>query len=207
MDDNIQLEELQHDAIIELLNIGMGKAAASLSLMVNEEVKLSIPRLELLTRQEAANHLNTQPQQRIVAIKQYFHGPFWGEALLLFKLENSLELVRILIKDKLPSDLITELEADALMEVGNIILSACLSSLANNLTQELTSDLPLFVTGTVVEILEINASEKNEVIMLLRMDFTLQIKNLDAYVAFILDVPSIKQFKSSIDHFLGKLKP
>ncbi|MEK8017599.1 MAG: hypothetical protein VSS75_012075 [Candidatus Parabeggiatoa sp.] len=207
MDDNIQLEELQHDAIIELLNIGMGKAAASLSLMVNEEVKLSIPRLELLTRQEAANHLNTQPQQRIVAIKQYFHGPFWGEALLLFKLENSLELVRILIKDNLPSDLITELEADALMEVGNIILSACLSSLANNLTQELTSDLPLFVTGTVVEILEINASEKNEVIMLLRMDFTLQIKNLDAYVVFILDVPSIKQFKSSIDHFLGKLRP
>ncbi|HAI69647.1 MAG TPA: chemotaxis protein CheC [Gammaproteobacteria bacterium] len=207
MDDNIQLEELQHDAIIELLNIGMGKAAASLSLMVNEEVKLSIPRLELLTRQEVANHLNTQPQQRIVAIKQYFHGPFWGEALLLFKLENSLELVRILIKDNLPSNLITELEADALMEVGNIILSACLSSLANNLTQELSNDLPLFVTGTVVEILEINASEKNEVIMLLRMDFTLQIKNLDAYVAFILDVPSIKQFKSSIDHFLGKLRP
>ncbi len=206
MDDNIQLSELQHDAIIELLNIGMGKAAASLSLMVNEEVKLSIPRLELLTRQQAANHLNTQPQQRIVAIKQYFHGSFWGEALLLFKLENSLELVRILIKDKLPSDLITELEADALMEVGNIILSACLSSLANNLTQELSNDLPLFVTGTVVEIFEMNASQKNEVIMLLRMDFTLQIKNIDAYVAFILDVPSIKQFKSSIDHFLGKLR-
>lgn len=205
MDDNIQLEELQHDAIIELLNIGMGKAAASLSIMVNEEVQLSIPRLELLTRQKAANHLNTQPQQRIVAIKQYFHGPFWGEALLLFKLEKSLEFVRILIKDNLPLELLTELEADALIEVGNIILSACLSSLANNLTEELKSDLPLFITGTVGEILEINASQKNEVIMLLQMDFTLQNKNLNGYVAIILEVPSIKQFKSSIDHFLEKI--
>jgi len=206
MDDNIQLEELQHDAIIELLNIGMGKAAASLSLMLNEEVKLSIPRLELLTRQQAANHLNTQPQQGIVAIKQYFHGPFWGEALLLFQLEKSLELVGILIKDNLPSELLTELEVDALMEVGNIILSACLSSLANNLTQELTSDLPLFVTGTAVEILEINTHPKNEVIMLLRMDFALENKDLDGYVVLILDIPSIKQFKSSIDQFLGKLR-
>ncbi|RKZ43423.1 MAG: chemotaxis protein CheC [Candidatus Parabeggiatoa sp. nov. 3] len=206
MDDNIQLEELQHDAIIELLNIGMGKAAASLSLMLNEEVKLSIPRLELLTRQQAANHLNTQPQQGIVAIKQYFHGPFWGEALLLFQLDNNLEFLRLLIKDNLPSDLLIELEADALMEVGNIILSAGLFSLANNLNEELTSDLPLFVTGTAVEILEINASQKNEVIMLLRMDFALENKDISLYAVFILDLPSIKQFKSSIDQFLGKLR-
>jgi chemotaxis protein CheC len=206
MDDNLQLDELQHDAIIELLNIGMGKAAASLSVMVNQEVMLSIPRLQLLTRQQAANHLNTHPQQPIVAIKQNFQGAFWGEALLLFQWNKSLELVGLLLKKHLLSSAFTELEQDALREVGNIILSACLSSLANNLSQELTSDLPLFLIGTGGEILEINTTQKNEAIMLLRMDFALQKQNLEGYVALILDMPAIIQFKSRIDQFLGPIK-
>jgi len=205
MDDNIRLSELQHDAIVELLNIGMGKAARSLSEIVHEEIKLSTPSLELVTRQMVANHLNTQPKANITAIKQHFNGPFWGEAFLLFPPEKSLELVKVFIKDDVPQNMLAELEIDALMEVGNIILNACLSSLANNLTHELTSELPVFMTGTATEVLENDATITNEVVMFLRMNFTLQSTDIEGYVAFILEVPSIKQFKISIDEYLGKI--
>lgn len=214
MDENIQLSELQRDAITELLNIGMGNAARSLSEMVNEEVKLSIPSLEMLSRQEAANHIDSKQQplvatrsQRIAAVKQHFHGPFWGEAMLLFPQEKSLELVRALMKDEVPIEMLTELEQDALTEVGNIILNACLASLANILTTDLTSDLPVFMIGTATEVLEADTPRtENEVVMFLRMDFALHTKDIDGYVAFILEVPSVKQFKENIDQYLGKLK-
>ena len=202
MGDNIRLSELQHDAIVELLNIGMGKAARSLSEIVHEEIKLSTPSLELVTRQMVANHLNTA---NITAIKQHFNGPFWGEAFLLFPSEKSLELVKVFIKDDVPQNMLAELEIDALTEVGNIILNACISSLANNLTHELTSELPVFMTGTATEVLEIKATITDEIVMFLRMNFTLQSTNIEGYVAFILEVPSIKQFKISIDEYLGKI--
>lgn len=209
MDEHIQLSELQCDAITELLNIGMGNAARSLSEMVNEEVKLSIPSLEMLSRQEAANHIDSkspltaQSQQRIAAVKQHFYGPFWGEAILLFPQEKSLELVRVLMKDEVPIEMLTELEQDALTEVGNIILNACLASLANILTTDLTSDLPIFIIGTATEVLEANTSRKeDEIVMFLRMDFALHTKDIDGYVAFILEVPSVKQFKDNIDQYL-----
>jgi chemotaxis protein CheC len=205
MDDNVQLSELQHDAIVELLNIGMGNAARSLNEIVNKEVKLSIPSLELLTRQEVANRLNTQPKAKITTVKQHFNGPFWGETFLLFPQEKSSELVKVFIKDDVPQNMLAELEIDALTEVGNIILNACISSLANNLTHELTSELPVFMTGTATEVLGINATGKDEVVMFLRMDFALQSTDIEGYVAFILEVPSIKQFKISVDKYLGKI--
>jgi len=204
MGEHIQLTELQCDAITELLNIGMGLAARSLSEMVREEIKLTVPRVELLTRKSAVDHLNGNPQRRIAAVKQHFEGPFWGDALLLFPQEKSLELVRVLMKDEeIPLEMLTELEQDALTEVGNIILNSCLGSLANILTEELSSELPVFISGTATEVLDgCVVQEDNEMIMFLRMDFALQQKDISGYVAFILEIPAIEQFKQSIDNYL-----
>jgi chemotaxis protein CheC len=204
MDDNIQISELQRDAIIELLNIGMGQAANSLSQMVNEEVQLSIPIIELLSQQQVANRLNTDFNQ-IAAVKQHFDGFFWGEALLLFLPEKSFELVRVLMKDTVPTDMLRQVESDALMEIGNIVIGACLSSLANILTQELTSDLPTFMLGATPEIFDTFVPPKNEIIMFLRMDFALPTKDIDGYVAIVLDIPSIKQLKTGIDNYLANI--
>ena len=127
-----ELSELQKDALGELLNIGMGRASASLSEMVGEEVELSVPKVDTLSRDEAIIRINSLVGNKVTAIKESFKGAFWGDALLLFPENHSLELVRALIKDDtLPAEMISEMEQEALTEVGNIILNACLGSLAN----------------------------------------------------------------------------
>jgi chemotaxis protein CheC len=205
MDDNIQLSELQCDVIIEWLNIGMGNAANSFSQMVNEEVKLSIPHLQLLSRHQLSNHLHTSPQTKVAAIKQHFHGSFWGDALLLFKPTESFQLVQIWLKDEIPPDKLIELGQDALIEVSNIIIGACLSSLANLLTQEFIPEIPMFMTGTTAQILELNQLQQDEVVMFLQVDLGLPSKNIKGCVAFILEIPSIEQFKYNIDKYLEKI--
>ncbi len=198
---DIQLTPLQHDAITELLNIGMGQAAAALSEMVNEEIKLSIPSVELLPRHTAAQQIIIHSTNSIAAIKQHFNGPFWGDALLLFAEEKSLELVKTLIREDLPIEMLKELERDALLEIGNIILNSCLASLANVLTHELHSDLPIFITGTADDILR--GTKSNDLVMFLRMDFMLKTKEVEGYVAFVLEIPSIERFIHSVNNYLG----
>lgn len=207
MADDIYLSELQRDAITELLNIGMGRAAAALSEMVSEEVHLSVPSVEVLSRTEAAHKINGNPHKRIAAVRQHFQGPFWGDAILLFPQEKSLELVRILLREEnIPLETLTELERDALTEVGNIILNCCLSSLGDMLHYEVTSHLPIFITGTATEVLENDnaySPQQDDVVMFLRMDFALRSKDISGYVAFILEIPSIAQFKLRIDQYLS----
>jgi chemotaxis protein CheC len=207
MDDSMHLTELQRDAITELLNIGMGYAAFSLSQMLDDEVKLSIPSVELLLRQDAAAHIEADPYKRIVAIKQHFRGSFWGDVFLLFPKENSLDLVKALMKQELSQDMLTELEQDALMEVGNVILNSCLSTLADVLMkEEVASGLPIFMIGSAQEVLDATIPLEDEIVMFLRMNFKLHSSNISGYVAFILDIASIHRFKDSVNEYVRQCK-
>ncbi|UUZ47426.1 chemotaxis protein CheC [Massilia sp. B-10] len=47
------LSELQHDALVEIFNIGVGHAARAMSDIVNEEVTMSVPHITFLNRADA----------------------------------------------------------------------------------------------------------------------------------------------------------
>ena len=54
------LNDLQQDALLEIFNIGVGKAAAALSKMTSEEVLLSVPTLEFLEWEEGKQPLTNR---------------------------------------------------------------------------------------------------------------------------------------------------
>ncbi|MEI9982974.1 MAG: chemotaxis protein CheC [Aliidongia sp.] len=53
-DSDSALSELQRDALTEVVNIGVSRAAVSLRKMVGEQVIMSVPALELISRTSAA---------------------------------------------------------------------------------------------------------------------------------------------------------
>ncbi len=66
------LSELELDAITELVNLGVSRAATNLALMVHEEVVLTVPKVALLTRQEAIRTLSERESKHLVAVHQSF---------------------------------------------------------------------------------------------------------------------------------------
>ena len=58
-------------------------------------------------------------------------GPFSGRALLIFPEAQSLELVRSIVGAEHSLEDVIDLEQEALAETGNIILNACLATIAN----------------------------------------------------------------------------
>jgi len=200
-----RLSELQRDAITEFLNIGMGLAAASLSEIVDEEVKLTIPTVDLLTCHGVAQSLNQQGEQVLMAaIREHFEGPGWGgEALLLFPQEQGKALVRALIENEISPEMLSELEEDALMEVGNIVLNACLSSCGNMLSCEIVSSVPAFITAPVTELIGgffLDCSDDQ--VMLLQVGFSLDSKNVVGYVALVIETAMSDNFIVNINEYL-----
>src|SRR6185369_9681701 len=97
----VTLSELELDALTELVNLGVSRAAANLALMVHEEVVLSVPKVALLSRQEAIRTLKERESRNLVAVHQVFDGDIAGRALLIFPEEQSLELVRSVVGSEL----------------------------------------------------------------------------------------------------------
>ena len=199
--------ELHRDVLVEVINLGMGQAASSLSQMVEEEILLSVPDLSFLSSKEAGTILSHQASSTLTGVSQEFSGSFYGHAMLLFPEKSSLELVRLLLQDSVPLDNLTEFEEEALNEVGNIILNAGLSSLANMFDQEILTELPIFKQGSANELLNANHTESgNEnLVLFLRVDFKLEKHAIDGYVIFLLNVKSMQSLMQLIDNYLTEM--
>lgn len=203
----IELDELQRDMLSELFNLGMGSAASALSEMVSEEVLLSVPEIKFMKKSELAKMLAAESGDHISGVSQNFHGMLLGKALLTFPTQKSLELVRLLLQDTVPIENLTEFEEEALLEVGNIIINAGLSSLADIFEDEITSDLPIFNSGSSNDV--INSADNNanyqEAVLYLQVDFSIELQNIKGYVVYLLNVESMENLATSIDKYIAKL--
>src|SRR5678816_1803992 len=141
------LTELERDALAELSNVAMARAATSLRQMVKTEVLLSVPTVEIMTPDDAAQAIAKPGNPNLVAIRQDFTGAFSGRALLIFPETTSLELVRGVVGRELPLEDIVDLEDEALAETGNIILNSWVATIANLLKRGLRMSLPTVVRG------------------------------------------------------------
>lgn len=198
------LSELEVDALTELVNIGVSRAATSLREMVQEEILLSVPSVNLVSRDNAVRRL-TGDQSRLVAVHQVFEGDLTGRALLIFPETRSLELVRAVTGGDLPLEDIIELEQEALAETGNIILNGCLATIANMLDRSLKMSLPEILRGEGAEFFELDPPpEAGDVVMFLYINFLIRQRDIQGYIALLMDMPSLGNLKTLLGLFIER---
>ncbi len=201
------LSELQQDILTEAFNLGMGSAAASLSEMVNAEISLSVPNLTFVDKKTASEQLFKSAQSELSGVSEEFSGPFSGNALLLFPAEQSLALVRLMLQDTIPIDSLAEFEEEALNEIGNIILNAGLSSLADMFGHRIETEIPTYTHGSTDEVLEVDSQNNNihDIVLFLQVDFSIKESDINGFVIYLLDVDSMKDFTQLLDQYLQKI--
>ncbi len=207
----MQLSEHERDALTELANMGVGRAAASLSRMVDEPIHLSVPDVALLTREEAACELEARDPARLIAIRQDFSGSFSGHALLLFPETNSLELVRAVVGPHPSLEEIADLEEEAMAEVGNVILNGYLATIANLLHEQLTMSLPDVLRGTGRNILSLrcdlaaDGAEGAAPVLFLYIDFSVGARGIRGYIAVMMNFPSLEALRRLTQQFVERI--
>jgi chemotaxis protein CheC len=199
------LSELELDALAELVNIGVGRAASSLGAMVGEQVLLSVPSVVVVSRSHAVALLGGTRQDLLVAVRQAFHGDVSGRALLIFPEKNSLELVRAVVGERLSLEDILELEHEALAEIGNIILNACIATVANLLERTLTMSLPEIIRGDSEGLFDLAVSISDDVVLFVHINFSLKGHQIVGYVAMVMDFASLTSLKELVAEFIRRM--
>ena len=166
------LDESHRDALSELANLGIGRAASSLRVMVGQEILLSVPGVAVVPRSHAAQMIGGHETTKLVAVRQDFQGDFAGRALLIFPETKSLDLVRAIAGAELPLEDIVALEHEALAETGNIILNNCLATMANALQRTLQVSLPDVFRGDGKELFGV-ATAASDVVLMLYVNITI----------------------------------
>lgn len=214
------LTELEHDALTELINIGVSRAAASLRNMVTREVVLSVPAIAIVNRVQAAAIIGEREGARLIAVHQAFDGDLCGRALLIFPEANSLELVRVVTGGELPLEDVVELEQEALAETGNIILNACLATVANMLQRSLRMSLPEILRGDGPGLFGAPSAEAaqfevmprradgpggEDAVLFLYIDFSVEQCDIRGYIAMLMDLPALTSLKRLLAEFVQRI--
>jgi chemotaxis protein CheC len=200
------IDGLERDALTEIMNIGVSRAASSLRKMIGEQVHLSVPSIEVVDQRRAARLISEREISELIAVRQDFSGPFSGRALLIFPETNSLELVRAVTGDELSAEEVVEMEHEALAETGNVILNSCLATMANMLKRSLTMTIPEILRGSGESLFEISdESSSDGLVLFLYIDFAVRKRDIRGYIAMLMDIPSLEILRELLAEFIARV--
>lgn len=198
------LSDLHLDTLTEVFNIGAGRAASSLSEIVGEEVKLSVPRIQFIESAKIDMQTLSLNSPKLGVVRQQFSGPFDADAMLLFTEERALEIVRDMMGSQMSVSELAEYEQDAMCELGNIILNACVSAMADILVLFLESSLPQYsIDSSAMLWQQIVVNTDQPVMMILHIDLSIEKRHTQGYLVFLLSTPSLQKLVIHIDRFIS----
>lgn len=203
---NLALSELERDALTEIVNIGVSRAASNLRKMIGDQVHLSVPSIDVVSQRRAARLISEREVSELVAVSQDFTGAFAGRALLIFPESNSLDLVRAVTGNELTSQEVIDIELEALAETGNIILNSCLATMANMLRQSLVMSIPEVVRGSGASLFQVDEQSAAEgLVLFLYIDFAIRSRDIRGYIAMIMDLPALASLKELLGDFIARV--
>jgi chemotaxis protein CheC len=191
------------DGLAELMNLGVGRAAASLSEMVGEPINLFVPEVEIVPSSEMEQRLKSLSQDEGVRISQRFRGQFNAHTALFFPESQSLDLVRAVLGEDTPSEIIREVEQESMIEIGNIILNACLGTVVSTLGIKTEASLPSFHKGAASFALEWHGEASEIIGIFAKVGFEMASIGARGHMVIFMDLTSERSFVEVMDAFVN----
>jgi chemotaxis protein CheC len=194
------------DALTELMNIGVGRAAAALSDLVGERIELTVPRIRLCCDGRCEGIAPADAAATTV-VMQSFQGRICGRAALAFPQSSALTLGCLLSGDDCVS---TEVDAELngiLLEVGNIVLNGVLGSLSNLAGDGLEYSLPTLFDDhpTLARVLAVPETAPD--LLIGDVDFQVQNREIHGTIAIVFGQGCVRRLLSSLPDPVGAVSP
>jgi chemotaxis protein CheC len=199
----MELTERQNDALTELINIAFSRAAASLSEMTGQRVLLEVPRVGIHPVRELVARLGEFLPAEFASVHQIFTGPLTGDALLLINYDGALTLAELLTEEATPSRQLNESAREAVAEVGNILLNACLSVFGNLLEVRVTFSVPRLQLETLNHLVKSLVIEKEALryALVVYTGFRARESTVDGYLVIALSVVSLERLIEEVENW------
>ena len=200
---NTTLSDDQRDALQEIANIGMGQAGSSIAKIWGEFVRLSIPRIANVERQEIPAVLQQLVgEKNILAVRQAFHGQLRGEVIIVFSGGPPSELAELMGYDD--ADRIEEIEL--LLDVSNILVGACLGGVASTLGVDIGFSAPS-IMGIDISPRDLIPADAilHSRALFIEVCFTLEQRSFACHLVVMMPAGEIARLGKELDRFLETL--
>ena len=199
----MELNQVQQDALIELLNIGFGRAASALSQLTGHRVLLEVPQVSVHPIDELNKALRTLLDDQVASVHQIFSGPVGGDALLILN-HSAAGMLKELLTNEPPLPLPLDASArEVLTEVGNILLNACLGTFGNILQVQVSFSVPHLTLDTLHDVMRslLVNREGLRYALVVHAGFKLRDAEVKGYLVIVLSVASMDRLIRAVEEW------
>jgi chemotaxis protein CheC len=201
----VRLTESQRDALVELINIGFGRAAASLSKLTGHRIHLQVPTVAIYPLAELSDALGQLVHGDLVTVHQVFSGPVGGDALLVLDADGAA-MIKELLTDEPALQLAVDRSAqEVIAEVGNIVLNACLGMFGNLLKVHVSFSVPRLSLEALTSVLDSVTVDREGLRYALVVHAAFRVRDgaVTGYLVIVLSVGSLDRLMSAVESWKG----
>ncbi len=204
------LTEMELDALQETMNISFGSAAADLAEIMDIFIQLTVPKISAVQVSDLPGILekNINDFHSCSIVEQQFHGDFGGMAFLVFPHGDEMELISYFQHpgtQSFQSDDLIDLEKEVLLEVGNILIGACIGRIFELLDSRISYSPPLVLKGLDFDSSLLNTeTQSQDLTIMMKTFFSFEDRNTKGYLFLVNSNESIPHLKKALKRFLGE---
>lgn len=206
------LSQDEKEILEELMNIAFGSASADLGEVIDVRVSLNVPEVQVSDIQSVPDHLRIiteedgEEDKQVKIIEQNFWGDFSGRSFLVISGGAGDDLVRLTeasvpVKDELQPPQIRH--EGVLLEIGNIMIGACIGKIGELLETVISYSPPTMVgpDRDFPALLE-DFCEPNMRAIIIKTVFSFDEKSTDGLLLTITKPESIAWMKEALTNFM-----
>jgi chemotaxis protein CheC len=193
---------MQLDVLKELVNIGVGRAAASLNEMLDATIMLDVPEIRMLSCQELGSEAGGIAET-FSCVQLGFKGSFSGVAALVFPPASAIKLVAALTNEEPEAPGLNGIMAGTLNEVGNIVINCVIGTLGNILENPFDFTFPHYLHGRLNDLLTLDITSTKQNIMMVKTHFVVEDKHIEGNIYLVFEAASFDALLAAIDHLHG----
>jgi len=196
------------DAIREVASIGAGHAATALYNLAKRKIMIEVPQVGFYTVEHIVEAIGN-PEEVETAVIFILNGGIDGAAMFMLPYRSALRMVNLLAKKEESPNFDAEINISLLKEVGNIVVSSCLTGLGDFLRLKVLPSIPMLVVDQAAAILTstyISFLKEDDTFLLIKTKFEMQGES-SPFFAYLILIPqrvSLEVLVNKLEEIVGK---
>lgn len=196
------------DAVRELINIGVGKAAGILSELTGSHVLLQVPTVVLANDplREITLSKPFSREENLATVQMRFEGSMSGTMAIFFPPASAANLVILLTGE---SDTTAEMDlirAETLIEIGNIIINGVMGTISNFIGEQLLYSLPSYEEMQALRLLDSKEPGGEEGILVACTELRVRDREICGNLVILLNAPAHSLLIGKIQQTISALE-
>ena len=194
------------DTFREIGNIGSGNAATSLAAILNMQISMSVPEVEIVPFDHIINILNG-PENLVVGVLVNMSGDLNGYILMILEMSDAYEMASMALQKEKPMpqvltpEILDEMDCSTLTEIANILVGSYLSAICAMTSLRVIPSVPqlaIDMVGAIISIVLIEYGKIGDSVLFLKTQFSDVHKKLAGHFFLIPDFASYNILMNSL---------